>query len=102
MSMHSHTQSELFSSADFYLSAYLISQGVALHGHTRRNGMTNFTFQNTDKLQLLIEAYYSLKAVVNPVQYGNAIRNLKTIIHTDNTLSNQNTHYVEQFRTQNK
>jgi hypothetical protein len=85
-----------YETKDFYLSAYLIACGVDLLSHTRRNGMTSFLFQSSDKLTMLVAQYNGLTASVNPVQYGNSIRNLKTIIHSGDVLSNHNKSYVEQ------
>jgi hypothetical protein len=85
-----------FETKDFYLSAYLIACGMDLLSHERRNGMTSFRFQSSETLTTLVTQFNGLTATVNPVQYGNAIRNLKTIIHSGDVLSNHNKSYVEQ------
>lgn len=56
-------------SKDFYLSAYLKSQGFQLNSHKREQGFTTFIFENSQKLQKLINQFYSLKAQIEPVKY---------------------------------
>ena len=78
---------------DFYLSAFLLASGMTLIAFEKSAGLTNFEFEETDTLNSLIQNYYGFKAFVNPVAYGNAIRTLKTIIHS-------NTHGTELYHTQ--
>ena len=89
--------SKPYETKDFYLAAYLIACGVELLAHKRKNGMTSFLFSPSDELTILVKNYNSLSASVNPVQFGNSIRNLKTIIHSDDVLSNQSQPHVEQY-----
>ena len=84
-----------YQSKDFYLAAFLIASGATLLGYEKSAGLTNFEFEETDTLNSLIQKYYGFKAIVNPVTYGNALRTLKTIIHS-------NTHGTEQYRTTRK
>lgn len=80
-----------YTNRDFYLNSYLIAAGMQLKSFHRINGITTFEFDNSDKLQDLIKEYYSMNAFVNAMQYGSAIRNLKSVIHSDiNTKSNYN------------
>ena len=68
---------------DFYLSSYLVASGYRLAGHTRQSDITMFRFDESDDLTHSIEKYYGLTAMVEPVTYSNAIRNLKSLIHSN-------------------
>jgi hypothetical protein len=77
-----------YTSRDFYLSAYLIATGSELAKYAKDSGnLTTFVFHNSQELQQHVRKFYALEALVNPVVYGNALRNLKSIIHA-NTKSN--------------
>ena len=91
-------QTKHYQTEDFYLAAFLVASAEQLITHSRQNGITSFCFSQTEKLNELISKYYQLKASINPVTYGTAIRNLKTVIHTDNVLSNQTRNHVEQYQ----
>jgi hypothetical protein len=66
---------------DFYLSAYLTAVGVPLVSHSKDGTITNFEFEDEPRFHEESKKYYSLNALVNPVAFGNSIRNLKSIIH---------------------
>ncbi|MGE5435895.1 MAG: DUF5659 domain-containing protein [Syntrophothermus sp.] len=83
---------------DFYLSAFLVSQGCNIVSLSREKGITTFIFANDEKVTKLTEDYFSMKALVEPLSYGNALRNLKSIIHATDTNANK---YVKQSRTTN-
>jgi hypothetical protein len=74
---------DMYTTKDFYLTAYILAMGCEMISHEKRNGVTIFSFNNTNSLQQLVARYYSLQAVVNPVAYGNSIRTLKSIIYAD-------------------
>lgn len=77
-----------YKNRDFYLSAFLISSGCPLVGHSRENQTTTlFEFEETKRLKELVEKYYSMMASVEPMAYGAAIRSLKSVIHSANTNS---------------
>ena len=78
-----------YSSRDFYLSAFIIARGCPLTGHSRENRTTTFEFNNTEELQKLVEQYYSMTALIEPMAYGAAIRSLKSVIHATNTNSKE-------------
>ena len=76
---------------DFYMSSYLIAAGMQLKSYHKTNGITTFEFDNSEKLQQLVQDYYSMNAFVNAMQYGSAIKNLKSVIHSNTyTKSNYN------------
>ena len=78
----------MYKNRDFYFSAFLISRGCPLAGHSRENQTTTiFEFEETQQLKELVEKYYSMTALVEPMSYGAAIRSLKSVIHSANTNS---------------
>ena len=74
---------DTYTNRDFYLSSYLIATGVQLKSYRKTNGITTFEFDNSDKLHNLIHKYYSMTASVEPMAYGAAIKNLKSVIHSN-------------------
>ncbi len=87
-----------YKTEDFYLAAFLVASSEELVAHQRQNGLTSFFFDSSESIKQLVANYYELRASINPVLFGTAIRNLKSVIHTDNVLSNQNRNNVEQFK----
>ncbi len=84
-----------YTSRDFYLCGYLLSIGQPLQSHTRENGITTFTFHNTDLLQNEVNQYYSMNAKVNPVDYSQSLRTLKSLIHSNHTNTNAHPRTIE-------
>jgi len=82
---------DTYTNRDFYLSSYLLAAGMQLKSFFKTDGITTFEFDNSEKLQDLVQEYYSMNAFVNAMQYGSAIKNLKSVIHSNtNTKSNNN------------
>jgi len=73
---------EIFESKDFYLSAFLIAEGFELADHKRSHGYTIFFFNGTEELNRLVKKFYSLKAVIEPIKFSQALRALKGVIHS--------------------
>lgn len=67
---------------DFYLASFLVATGIELQGHQKIEDKTKFWFENNPKTELKIKQYYSMNGSVEPVAYANAIKNLKSIIHS--------------------
>ena len=87
-----------YSNKDFYLSAYLISKGCPLTGHSRENQTTTvFEFSDTSELRNLIERYYSMTGIVEPMSYAASIRSLKSVIHSANTNSER---FIQNVKSQ--
>ncbi len=84
-----------FESRDFYLSGYLLATGNQLKSWYKTGKTTTFIFDYNKEVDGLIADYYSTQASVNPVEYGQSLKNLKSIIHS-NTNSKSNNNY-EQF-----
>ena len=85
-----------YTTKDFYFAAYLTASGIELQKYSRNLGLTVFVFENSQELQTLVKKFYESTALVNPIVYGHAVRELKSVIHT---ISNQNENHVQQFRT---
>ncbi len=80
-----------YSNRDFYLSSFIIAAGIPLKSYHKTNGITTFEFDNSDKLNELVNNYYSMNAAVEPMAFGAAIKNLKSVIHS-NTYTKSHTH----------
>ncbi len=88
--------SRTYTSRDFYLCAYLIATGCELEAYRKDGGnLTTFVFNNSQELQQHVKKFYALEATINPVVYGNALRNLKSMIHATDKKPNEI--YVEQI-----
>ena len=85
---------------DFYLAAYLLAVGIKLESHNKINGSTIFNFTDEDRTQEAIKAYYSMSDKIAPITYGNAIKAIKTIVHSyDKTISRSgDNNYVKQYK----
>ena len=70
-------------SRDFYYCAYLYSKNVKLLRYWREKNITTFIFERSDKLEELTKQYYGMEAQVNPVTYGQSLKNLKSIIYSN-------------------
>jgi hypothetical protein len=87
-----------YTSRDFYLSAYLLAVGSELESYQKdTTGKTTFVFRSTPELNKQIQKFYALEAMINPVTYGNALRNLKSMIYAEQN-TNKDKYYVEQYR----
>lgn len=82
----------VYVSKDFYLSGYLICKGFKMTDYDRQQGFSIFTFQNTPKLQDEIKKYYKSETVIDPLMYGQILRQLKGVMHTESvSIQNQTT-----------
>lgn len=70
-----------------------MARGISLQTYRRDSGLTTFVFVSSQELEENVREYYAMEARVNPVLYANALRNLKSIIHSD---TKPNTNYVKQ------
>jgi hypothetical protein len=84
---------ETFSSQDFYLTAFLVASDHPVVSYDRQRGLTMFQFERTSELSTLVREYYADHATVSPIRYGNSLKNLKSLIHSNtNTYENTTTH----------
>ena len=74
-----------YNTKDLYLAAFLTAQGFPVLHWDRDTGLTDFAFAETTELSQLVGAYYSDKVVTSPLQFGNALKNIKTMIHNNNS-----------------
>ena len=74
-----------YNTEDLYLAAFLTAQGFPILQWSRDTGLTNFAFAENSELSQLVGAYYSDKVMTSPLQYGNALKNLKSMIHSKKT-----------------
>ncbi len=71
---------------DFYLSAFLISRGWLCSGLTKiKDNLTLFEFPDDEAINLVIGDYYSNRSLIDPIVYGESIRQLKGAIHSLHT-----------------
>ena len=77
-----------YTTSDFYASAFFVASGVPLFSHFRTNGKTTFEFKQTDELVKLIDDYYADHVKISPIRYGNSLKNLKALIYSGNTNTN--------------
>ena len=71
---------EMFSTRDLYLTAFLITDGFKLIKHEKEKDIF-FFFEKTEKLEIQVAAYYSLQSAVIPKMYANTLKSLKNIIN---------------------
>jgi hypothetical protein len=84
-----------YSNRDFYLAAFLISEGYEILLHFRDQGFTTFVFRDNDKLREAVRKFHSLSATTEPVRYGHAIKSLKTLIHSEQISNTKSNNYNE-------
>jgi hypothetical protein len=81
---------------DFYLASFWVAKGVPLESHERAGGITTFVFSNKDEIEELIRSYFGFAASINPQLYGNDIRSLKSMIHSNANAERLTNSYVQQ------
>lgn len=89
----------IYETKDFYLSGFLIAEGVKLLSHRRNGAITTFSFNDNEMLKQLIKKYYAMQSLVEPMTYSNALRSLKSVLHSNN-YANVNggiNNHVQQF-----
>ena len=74
--------SSKYESRDFYLAGFLMSSGIPMVGNYKEGYKTTFVFNGGDEVERLVNGYYSMQETIEPVSYGQALRNLKSIIHS--------------------
>ena len=73
-----------YKTKDFQLSAYLLSKGCTLLTHSKENNITSFIFEYDRTTEDLINDYYNLQAIVEPMAYANSQRQLRSILNSTN------------------
>ena len=73
---------ERYLTTDFYLCAYLFVIGYRMESTKLiSRTTTEFEFEENDKLKTEVEKFYTMKASVDPLTYGSALRSIKSMIH---------------------
>lgn len=70
-----------YETTDFYLSAYLKAKAFRIVDISREGRRTAFIFEDRSDRKDLVRAYYNNEGAVNPLDYQDAIRNLKALIY---------------------
>jgi len=80
--MKNITTSNTYSSADFYLTAYLLCSGLELL-KAERVGYNRVVFllKDSPQREQFIQDFYGHRAKVDPLSYKDSISNLKGLIH---------------------
>ena len=91
-----------YANRDFYMSAFLIASGYRLSSHERKGGVTTFYFEVDERMENLIQQYYSMRSFIEPISYGNALKNLKSVIHSSDrpNANTENNGNVKQYKEQ--
>ena len=89
-----------YDTKDFWLASFILAKGNALKSHVRENGITTFQFNYSDSVRESVAEYFTMGAMIEPITYSNAIKGLKTVVHSDNTNENakDNKYNVKQYR----
>ena len=74
---------------DFYLAAFLVASSMPMRDYSREASVTVFQFSETPELLLLVREFYADNATVSPIRFGNALKNLKSMIRNANTNTNE-------------
>lgn len=84
-----------YRTSDFYCTAFLVAQGMRPVSHKREGQQLVFLFDCSPELDELVESYYGLRAMISPIAYGNALRNLKSIVHANSDKGATNNHVTQ-------
>ena len=82
---------------DIYLAGFLQASGFELQANRNDGNKTLFCYERKGKLLQLVEDYYNMKAVVNPLHFGSALKILKNILYQkNNNYNNDNSQFNHQ------
>lgn len=70
-----------YSTENFYEAAYLVYEKNRLINAMRNGNNTIFLFEDNEKVQDEIDKFYSMQTEVDALNYGSAIRSVKSMIH---------------------
>jgi hypothetical protein len=71
-----------YNTEDIYLAAFLSTESFPVVQWKRDIGLTKFTFEQSAELSQLVGEYYADRVTTSPLQFGNALKNLKSMIHS--------------------
>jgi hypothetical protein len=87
-----------FKTNDIYLAAFLQASGFPLQANLVEGSKTIFCYEQKGKLLQLVEDYYNMKASINPLHYGGAIKILKNILYQKNNNYTNDNHQSGKVR----
>lgn len=89
-----------YSTKDFYAAGYLLTEGYKLISHSRNGRITLFEFEGNQLVKEAADKYFTMQTRVEPVAYGNALRLLKSILHSYDKLNADGdvNNYVKQHK----
>lgn len=89
-----------YESKDLHLSGYILAMGLQLQSHRLDEcGDTVFCFEQTDKLDKLVEEYYNLTALISPQRYGASLKILKNLLYQSrNNYNNYDKQSMSNYR----
>jgi len=70
-----------YRTTDFYLTAFLLAKDYQLKQTENHLGKLTFTINSDKDLEASIKDFYAGNALVNPLEYQNQLRNLKSLIY---------------------
>jgi len=76
---------------EFFLAAYLHSEGITLTGHTRDEKRSTFSFTGEGVNDLAL-SFYNKTAQTNVAEFARSIRQLKSIMYGSTTIQPVNDH----------
>ncbi len=76
---------------EFFLAAYLYSEGITLSGHSRDGKRSTFAFTGEDVNELAL-SFFNETAQTNVANFANSIRQLKSFMFGSTTLQACNYH----------
>lgn len=86
-----------FNTNDIYLAGFLQASGCVLQSNNIDGGKMIFGYEQTSKLQKLVDSYYNMTAQINPLHYGSALKILKNILYQkNNNYNNDNSQFNHQ------
>ena len=88
-----------YATKDFYAAGYFLCSGHKLVFHKRNNGVTTFYFEDEVAIKEAAEKYFMMKASVEPIAYGNSLRVLKSMLHSNDANANRGLYnHVKQYK----
>lgn len=74
---------KIIKTSDFYLAAYLLALDILLQDTFMEGKRMVFYFEESEETKEAISNFYRTLGLVEPKAYSDAIRNLKSFIHSN-------------------
>ena len=84
---------------EFFLAAFLYSEGISLSGHSRDGNRSTFTFSG-DGVNDLALSFFNETAQSNVAIFAKSIRQLKSIMYGTTTIQPDNNYEYHRKETQ--